>query len=256
MRTINFSQIPTNCLLLFLCRLNNDLKNEIAHKTKGLATHIKLVNSIRYSDLEILDKLPANNAKTTNAINAPQSQLACDELVSKQLPSTDHNKRIACDVHESAALILSTLAASDTRSEAETETETEARAANTNANDKQSNAQESIESCDKQCEVEPAPRLVATETCIEEVAVEEEQPAPCASVKEVRAYCLEEILQISSFYHAIQYTLHTYEYMHKYVVTSTLYANFSIITQLLSMFRCCTRTARRQKTARQRRTWR
>nr|XP_014092106.1 extracellular matrix-binding protein EbhB [Bactrocera oleae] len=164
-------------------RLNNDLKNEIAHKTKGLATHIKLVNSIRYSDLEILDKLPANNAKTTNAINAPQSQLACDELVSKQLPSTDHNKRIACDVHESAALILSTLAASDTRSEAETETE--ARAANTNANDKQSNAQESIESCDKQCEVEPAPRLVAADTCIEEVAVEEEQPAPCASVKEV-----------------------------------------------------------------------
>ncbi|XP_011204179.2 uncharacterized protein LOC105226816 [Bactrocera dorsalis] len=161
-------------------RLNNDLKNEIAHKTKGLATHIKLVNSIRYSDLDVLDKMPAakspeNSAKNTNAVNAPQNQNACDKLVSKQLPLTDHNKSKACEAHESAVIILPTHAASETRADAVAEAQV----------DKQSNAQEAIESCDKQCVVEPAPSLEAAATCIEKALVKEEQPAPCASGKEV-----------------------------------------------------------------------
>ncbi|XP_039954352.1 uncharacterized protein LOC120770829 [Bactrocera tryoni] len=158
-------------------RLNNDLKNEIAHKTKGLATHIKLVNSIRYSDLDVLDKMPAAKSpdNSTNTVNAPHNQNACDKLVSKQPPLRDHDKSKACEAHESAVIILPTHAASETRADAEAEAQVY----------KQSNAQEAIESCDKQCVVEPASSLEAAATCIEKALVEEEQPAPCASGKEV-----------------------------------------------------------------------
>lgn len=195
-QSINFSQIPTNCLLLFLCRLNNDLKNEIAHKTKGLATHIKLVNSIRYSDLDVLDKVPAailldNSAKNTDLVNPLLSQLACVELVSK--PSTDYNNSILCEAHENAFITLPTYITSDTKDEAEAEAEAEVQITNTHADDNQNNAQDAIENCDKQCVVVPAPSLEAAVTCIEK-EVEVEQSAPCASGKEVRAFCLDELL--------------------------------------------------------------
>uniref|UniRef100_A0A0K8UBV2 Uncharacterized protein n=1 Tax=Bactrocera latifrons TaxID=174628 RepID=A0A0K8UBV2_BACLA len=144
----------------------------------------------------------ANSTNTVNTVNAPQNQNACDKLVSRQLPLTDHNKNTACEAHESAVIILPTYATSDTRVNAEAEAQV----------DNQSNAQKAIESCAKQCVVEPAPVLEAVATCIEEALLEEEQPSPCASGKEVRAYCLEEhSYKLVAF--IMQYNI-TLTYMH------------------------------------------
>ncbi|XP_011188472.2 uncharacterized protein LOC105215954 [Zeugodacus cucurbitae] len=164
-------------------RLNNDLKNEIAHKTKGLATHIKLVNSIRYSDLDVLDKVPAPTTpdKNTNVEFALQSTTACEELVPKTTNS------MHCEVNENADIIAPT---SDKKAEVDAET----HAANANVDlPKENNAQEANKSCDRKCVVEPAaPSVEAADTdsearkdVDEEVNREQQQPVPFASGKEV-----------------------------------------------------------------------
>ncbi|XP_036333931.1 uncharacterized protein LOC118744754 [Rhagoletis pomonella] len=162
-------------------RLNNDSKNEITRKTKGLATHIKLVNSIRYCDLDVLEKeataLPVNSSdKDTNEAptsNSQQSHAANNE---HKAPSTN--------VAKESENIEEAVIASPRREACEPESDNCTHTQNTTPImcdqivDGQVNAQDLNKNCDKANE--KVPPTACVEACVEEL------PAPmCDSGKEV-----------------------------------------------------------------------
>uniref|UniRef100_W8ATZ2 Putative zinc-finger domain-containing protein n=1 Tax=Ceratitis capitata TaxID=7213 RepID=W8ATZ2_CERCA len=128
-------------------RLNNDLKNEIVLKTKGLATHIKLVNSIRYCDLDILDKhqetiLPDNSTQKSINMKILEKQRSIVEEVTNSVPPATSTDSV---IVENVENILNALPTQAEKTLTNIEETTMTLAIDENAFDKQKNAQQAVQ---------------------------------------------------------------------------------------------------------------
>ncbi|CAD7012339.1 unnamed protein product [Ceratitis capitata] len=201
-------------------RLNNDLKNEIVLKTKGLATHIKLVNSISVPPAtstdsvivenveNILNALPTQAEKTLTNIEETTMTLAIDEN------AFDKQKNAQQAVQNNLELSTAHKAAGERQTETEivyqrnesptildeenADKQASAKEAADacgspllvleNTDNEQINAKGTSENCDKLNEVQPTAYVeaVADVACVAvDEAVKEELHAPCDSGKEV-----------------------------------------------------------------------
>ncbi|XP_053963293.1 uncharacterized protein LOC128866514 [Anastrepha ludens] len=162
-------------------RLNNDLKNEITLKTKGLATHIKLVNSIRYCDLDVLDKetiMPTNTEQETSDAHTPVGQQSNGQVPKTMAPSSTDGRE--SENIEKAVNALPTKEANVSDTANCSPADNDLPSACENAADGQVIAQEESATCDTANVVVVTAHIVETA-----VASVEEMPAPCDNGKEV-----------------------------------------------------------------------